>query len=72
MEKILSLGTEFLRSQRNRIMEKIVKEKLGVEVNVDLNRLNIYRNDGKVYCSFDGSVSVSEENLSEIISNVIN
>ena len=62
----MTLTTKFMRG----IINRLVRKKLGYDVDVLLNNVGVTSKDGKVHISLDGEVSISHAELLKLIKNI--
>ena len=64
---ILSLCSEFSRGIAMKIMQNLIKKKLGFDVYVDLNSLKVSIDESNAHIKLDCNFSTKKENLQHLL-----
>ena len=62
----MNITTKFMRG----IINRLIRKKLGYDVDLLLNNVGVTSKDGKVYIRLDGEVSISHAELLKLIKNI--
>lgn len=71
-EMKLSLSTKFMRNLIAKIIRKVIREKVGYQVTVDLNELEVSYIDGKAHIHTSVDLSMENEEFMKLIKSVTN
>ena len=63
----LALSTKFMKGIVTKIIKKAIFKKTGYEVDVQINKIVVNTNDGKVSLHMDAEASVNSEDFVDII-----
>lgn len=68
---MLKISSKFMKGVLNLCLSKMIQKKLGYNIDILINDLNMEVRDGKVYLHVDANGEIKEEEFTKIMKSII-
>ena len=69
-EMKIKLSTKFMRGMLAKIIKKVVSKKLGYQIDIQINKIELETVDGKIHLGTDVDVEMDNDEFVKIINNI--